>query len=103
MKLLWQVGKGALVLVLVGYGWASGACDAALLQKLLERDFTKAEILQLCGSGPPSSRQEATETPESTLFPAPRGTPHAGRGHRLLDGGAGRQGRLEFPRNAFSG
>ena len=27
---------------------------------------------------------------------APRGTPHAGRSHRLIDGGAGRKGRLEF-------
>ena len=31
-----------------------------------------------------------------SVFSLARGTPHAGRGHRLLDGGAGRKGRLEL-------
>jgi hypothetical protein len=31
-----------------------------------------------------------------SVFSLARGTPHAGRGHRLLDGGAGRKGRVVF-------
>jgi hypothetical protein len=72
----WQGGTGALVLVLVGYGWAYGACDAALLQKLLARDFTRAEILQLCGSGPPAPPPTGRhEAPEVSGPPAPPASP----------------------------
>jgi hypothetical protein len=34
--------------------------------------------------------------PCASVFSLARGTPPAGRGHRLSDGGAGRKGRLEF-------
>ncbi len=73
-----------------GLGSARAACDQAMLQRLLDRGFSREEINQLCGgAAPPATREDPAP-------PAPRPPRQANAGERLIGVWEGRQGTNEM-------
>jgi hypothetical protein len=83
MRRIAQITVG--ILMPLWSGLAYGACDDALLHKLLDKGFSKAEIMQLCGSAQPTPASpeppatiEQTENPkQEQTAPAHVETPRA--------------------------